>query len=206
MVHGKRYDAGLRTNRKDLSGGFNAIHHRHGYIDDRYIGTILLRVSDSLLAIGCQRDNLYISGRFQNISQAVADHEVVVRQENSNHMDCSCEFVEGSRGGSGMRTSIFVPFSGVDCTLRVPSSASARSCMIFKPWLRGRFASSLEGMPVPLSSMVKQICFSSNRRERIAWLACAWRAMLVSASWLIRRRVTSILLSSPRIGGVCFSN
>src|SRR6185503_5998824 len=120
----------------------------------------------------------------QDAAQALAHDGVIVRDEDSGRHAPSPPVA----AGIGRRARTVVPPSWLRSTFNVPPSSNTRSRMPRSPNDPG-FARASGFIPTPLSATVSTASPSSHLSRTTTWLACAWRATLVSDSCMTRNRV-----------------
>src|SRR5947209_8568069 len=181
-VHGEQNDFCTRRDPVNLSDRSDAVHDRHCQIEDRDIGLILLRQTNSLEAVGSFSHNLEVLA-FEKHADALAYYGMIVCKNDCGHCQIS----------SGISIVKSVPRSPLRPRRMMPPRAATRSRISVRPRPGRRLRnSSVLSNPIP-SSRTEQTTFRSACRTRTsARFAPACFATLVSASWAIRYTLFSI--------------
>ncbi len=132
-MHAEEDYAGLGNLVADLARGFDAVEQRHGDVQHRYIGRMLLGQGHGFAAVRSFRYHLKSGLAFEQKAEAAADDLMIVGQQNADRAHAAPHPLR-----RGSMIEMVVPRPGWASTEKVPPRLAARSSMPSKPMPRSR--------------------------------------------------------------------
>src|SRR5207302_11049538 len=155
---------------------------RHREIQEDYVDRCARERSPEPRTVCGFADHLHVRLHRDDLAQARPHHRMIVRDDDPDHATAP-----GLPWPKGMHAVTDVPPCGAAHTPTSPPQESARSRMPSNP---KEWAStlSLSVIPRPLPCTSRTTSHGVSRRRMSTWVAPAWRARLVRASWRMRTR------------------
>src|SRR6266487_3477859 len=179
-MHREDDEARPRAQAQDIAERVDAAAVGKGEIEEDHVPRIRLHAGEGL-ADGRRLAEMAEAGlAAEQLDEALADDRVIVGHEHADYPGWCLGHVRGTRAVSR------VPFPGSPISSMAPPRSSARSRMPRMPresWL----ACAASESPLPLSVTLRVTMRPAWSRVTSTQLAPEWRAMLVRASWRMRK-------------------
>src|SRR5258705_5635074 len=176
-MHGQHQNADVRVALEDAPGGGCPVETGHRQVGEHDVGLGLFDKRYEFLAVGGVADDLELRGGGERGTQAVAEHRVVVGEDDT--------YWAAHFGCSGSEAVMVVPRSSLS-TVRAPPRISARCRMEVIPTPGLSAVPGVCRRPRPSSITRTRSVRSSATSSTVACVAPACLTTLVSASCAIR--------------------
>src|SRR5437879_996746 len=154
----------------------------HADVQDQHVRAAPVELSQQIVSLGRlahDPQRVVLGGE---LAEAGANQVMIVGDEDPDH---------APRGIVRVKV---VPAPGAPVTVTFPRNVVARSRMPSRPSER-ESCRAPSRMPRPLSWTVNSRALGETPRRTSTWVAAAWRATLVSASWKMRNTAVARLAS-----------